>query len=140
MLLPPPEPPPPATTLGTGLPPGKSPTEKFLLEKFVKALERQRLSEKDFKKYLEEGIQNLKIFYKFLNDRPYLKDTKTEVSFYNENIKIEDSHIYGNIDMLEKIDKEIILTDFKTGDYFENWEDVNHDGHKIKSSSRFRFR
>lgn len=110
----------------------KIPTEKFLLEKFVKALERQRLSEKDFKKYLEEGIQNLKIFYKFLNDRPYLKDTKTEVSFYNENIKIEDSHIYGNIDMLEKIDKEIILTDFKTGDYFENWEDVNHDGHKIK--------
>jgi hypothetical protein len=36
------------------------------------------------------------------------------------------------MDQIEKIDKEIILTDFKTGDYFENWEDASHDGHKIK--------
>lgn len=112
----------------------KTPDLEFVKDSFTKNLEKARLPQNEYKKYLKSGIDNLKIYFKYLSKRKILPNTKVEVKFANEGVTIGEVHATGNIDKMEFVgSNEIIVTDLKTGDNFDSWEETGlTDFEKIK--------
>lgn len=109
--------------------------QKIVNEIFENNLSRARLTNSDHKKYLEDGIENLEIYFEDLKKRKILPNTKVEVKFGNEGVLVGGVPVTGNIDKMEFIDdKEIIVTDLKTGESFDSLDEdnVSNSYEKIK--------
>jgi phosphohistidine swiveling domain-containing protein len=92
------------------------------------------LPKNEYEKYLKEGIKKLEDYVKYLKKRKILPNTKVEVKFKNENVTIGNCVLAGNVDRMEFVsDNEIIVTDLKTGDAYESFDEVGlADYEKIK--------
>jgi DNA helicase-2/ATP-dependent DNA helicase PcrA len=110
----------------------KKPTLKFVLESYENSLLNMRLPKQDFKKYLESGEEVLKKYIKYIEKRGILKNTKVEVKFANEGVVLEKAKLTGNIDKIEFVDEEILVTDLKTGSQVYSWEEGSSDWEKTK--------
>jgi DNA helicase II / ATP-dependent DNA helicase PcrA len=104
-----------------------------VLKWFEEFLKNERLNKDDFKKYLERGKKDLKVFYKERKDS--FKDSHfSEFNFRNENIAIDEAFLSGKIDkiVLDEKKKQAEVWDFKTGNHLEKW-DKGNEYEKIKS-------
>ncbi len=112
----------------------KRPEYNFLLQAFEKKLERSRLPEYEYKKYLKDGQINLKKYFEYINIKPILPNTKVETKFSNEGVMIGEVKATGNIDRMEFVGgNEIIVTDIKTGESYTSFEEKGlGDYEKIK--------
>ncbi len=87
-----------------------------ILHDFEAALQNERLSEKDFGFYLEQGSQHLSIFIES-GVFPMTATQKAEVNFSSQGVHIGDARLTGALDLID-IDKEnktITVSDYKTG-------------------------
>jgi DNA helicase-2/ATP-dependent DNA helicase PcrA len=104
-----------------------------LLKWFEGFLRNERLSENDFKKYLERGKKDLKVFYKKKKEN-FEPSHFSEFNFKNENIEVEGVPLSGKIDkiVLDEKEKQAEVWDFKTGNCLEKW-DKGNSYEKVKS-------
>ena len=98
----------------------KLPEIDQVLETFEKLLEKQRLPEPDFEKYLKKSKDALKIFYKERRSG-FDSNHLIERNFRNQGVLIADQKITGKIDKIEKDGNILEVTDFKTGSPIESW-------------------
>ncbi len=113
----------------------KIPELTKIIDVFRNNLERARLPETDFKKFMESGEENLKIYIENLIQRKINPETKVEVKFNNEGVNFDGVQVTGNIDKMEFLSDEIIVTDLKTGESLSDWEEGNEkfsDYEKVK--------
>ncbi len=99
---------------------------------FREALVKERLGEKDFKKFFEQGKEALKVFYK--QKRDILNPNfLTEFNFNEQGCRAGDIPISGKIDLMlpKEKEKEMFVYDYKTGKYARDWKGRG-DWEKIK--------
>lgn len=98
------------------------PDKSQVMDWFEKFLYNQRLSEKDFKKYLNKGIDVLGIFYEKKSGEFHQSDL-SEFNFKSEGVVVEDVPLTGKIDKLSfsEDDKSLVVYDFKTGSSLKEW-------------------
>ncbi len=93
----------------------------FILNSFERFLEAERLSDRDFQKYLEKGKESLKSFCKEKKES-FSKDDLIEKNFRNQGVVVNDHQLTGKIDKITKNeDGKIQVFDFKTGKPLEKW-------------------
>ncbi len=110
---------------------GKVISEKEFISIFKKALIKERLPEKDFKKGYKKGKEALSIFYK-KRKKDFISEYEIEKNFNYQNCFVGDIEITGKIDKMIKKDNEIEVTDIKTGKSLKNFNGVG-DYEKIKA-------
>ncbi len=96
------------------------PSKEEVLKTFEEFLEKQRLSERDFKKYLKRGKDALATFHKERKDS-FNSDDLIEKNFKNQGVVISDQKITGKIDKIKIDEKYLEVSDFKTGIPIESW-------------------
>jgi DNA helicase-2/ATP-dependent DNA helicase PcrA len=106
------------------------PNESKVIDWFGKFLKNQRLSKHDFTHYFKRGKEALTVFFKE-NKKNFKIDHFSEFNFKQEGVIIGETPITGKIDKMEAIEKEMVVYDFKTGKYSENWKGSN-EHEKIK--------
>jgi len=101
----------------------KLPTLEFLQKQFDQNLANQRLNKNDYKKRLEKGLHDLKIFYDTQHATINPND-KVEVNFVSQQVIVNGATLSGKIDRMhiEPSQKEITVIDYKTGKTFHEWE------------------
>lgn len=109
------------------------PNLDFLQQKFTQALTYERLSDSDFEKFLVKGHQKLETYYQSQKNN-FKVDSLLEYDFKNQNVVIGSALITGKLDKIDidKQNKTILVTDFKTGKPIKKW-DVGQSDDKIKS-------
>jgi DNA helicase-2/ATP-dependent DNA helicase PcrA len=100
---------------------GTRPSVDEMLTWFTRCLERQRLNETDFKRMLKHGEGVLPAFYEEGKDLFSAKDI-SERDFRDQGVVVGDVPLTGKIDRMAISDKEILVSDFKTGGSFASWE------------------
>ncbi len=98
----------------------KKPTEDFVIDCFIKALKKERLSNKDFKELSKKGTDCLTLF---LKDREFSPKDMTEVDFKDQNVIIDGAHLTGKIDRIVIDGNNAIVHDYKTGKLVNSWDD-----------------
>lgn len=103
-----------------------------IVSNFETNLNNQHLTKKDFEKYLQKGSDTLRIFFD-KKSQNFLAKGQTELNFSNQHSIIENAHITGKLDFVEinKTDKTIVVTDYKTGKSPYSWK-TNDTYEKIK--------
>ncbi len=91
-----------------------------VLSWFKYFLIKERMSPKDFEKYLEKGQDDLGRFLENKNDRFSPKDI-VEFNFKEQGVKIGDAHLTGKIDRIIDEDGEYKVCDYKTGKPLLSW-------------------
>jgi DNA helicase-2/ATP-dependent DNA helicase PcrA len=102
------------------------------LRDFEVALTKERLSEKDYAQYLQQGSDHLTTFLTS-GAVPITKTQKAEASFSYQDVRIGDACVTGSLDVLDVDEQErtIIVTDYKTGKPSLSW-DKGDDRTKLK--------
>lgn len=92
------------------------------LQDFEAALKKERLSDADFQRYLQQGSEHLPIFLNS-NEAPITKSQKSEVTFKHQDVRLGDARLTGALDVVDinKDDKTIVVTDYKTGHPATAW-------------------
>lgn len=102
------------------------------LHDFETALKKERLSDADFQRFLQQGSEHLPVF---LASRvvPMSPTQKAEVSFNYQDVRQGDARLSGSLDMVDvdEENKEIYVTDYKTGHPSFAWG-KGDDGTKLK--------
>lgn len=101
----------------------KLPTEDEVLNSFEKYLKKQRLSGKDFEKFLKKGTDALKVFYKERREN-FDSGHKIEKNFRNQGVKVAGHRLTGKIDKIEIDGNKMVVTDFKTGNPIKKWKSL----------------
>ena len=98
------------------------PTFKQLQEQFESRIKSKKMSEQDTKLLIEKGQQSLAVYYKQKSSQ-FNAENEHEFNFKHEGVFIDDAHLSGKIDQLiiNKIDKTIVVVDFKTGSSYSRW-------------------
>jgi len=93
------------------------------LHDFEVALTRERLADADFQQYLQQGSQHLPQYFAS-NVLPMTPSQKAEVSFGFQDVRIGEAKLTGSLDMIDvnKDDKTMLVTDYKTGHPSTSWE------------------
>jgi DNA helicase-2/ATP-dependent DNA helicase PcrA len=89
---------------------------------FTLALKKGRLSNLDYKKYLEDGLEKLANYYNFAKERGVAGEILTEVMF-GKDVRLGAVPISGAIDRLEIEESDVKVTDLKTGKSFSSFDD-----------------
>jgi DNA helicase-2/ATP-dependent DNA helicase PcrA len=113
---------------------GKLPKQGEFLRIFEDKLRLQELSEKDFAEKLEQGKDELGLYYEE-NAKLFRKEDLLAVGFKTEGVLVDEAQITGEIDRLSLEDEErkiFKVYDYKTGKPFESWSPTD-DYLKIKS-------
>ena len=77
-------------------------------------------------------MKNLEIFIQNLEKQKELGQIEVEVNFANEGVQIKDVPATGKIDKLVLNGNSAVVTDFKTGKSFRDWNDGDSNYDKIK--------
>jgi DNA helicase II / ATP-dependent DNA helicase PcrA len=96
-------------------------SEKEVYDVFQEVIKKERLSEIDLKKLLEQGRKELTVFYK-ARKNSFKEEDETEKNFASQNCFIEDVPITGQIDRLSPAEDGLVVIDFKTGRSISGWE------------------
>lgn len=94
-----------------------------ILHDFETLLKTERLSDKDFKDYLEKGSAHVTQFIQS-GVLPMTATQKAEVSFAAQGVRLDDAKLTGALDLID-IDEEnktITVTDYKTGTPADDWK------------------
>lgn len=102
------------------------------LRDFELALTKERLDASDFQQYLQQGSEHIPIFLGS-GVLPITSSQKPEVGFSYQDVRIGDARVTGSLDMIDidKTEKTIEVTDYKTGRPSLNW-DKGDDHTKLK--------
>lgn len=111
---------------------GKKQAIEDIVAIFEQNLIEQRLNQQDFDKYLRKGADCLNLFLN-KNYDSFSINQLTELNFNNQNSIINETLITGKLDLvdIDKINKKITVTDYKTGKPSTNWKGRD-DKEKIK--------
>ena len=103
-----------------------------ILGDFETLLRHESLSDRDFEFYLQKGVDDLKVFYAE-RIQTFQPTQIVEHDFYSDNIMIGQARLTGKIDLIDidKAQKTIIVTDYKTGKAPQSWQGRT-DYEKIK--------
>lgn len=103
-----------------------------VLGDFETILRGESLSDRDFEFYLQKGLDDLKVFYD-QRISSFTPAQMTEFDFYSDNIIIGEARLTGKLDLIDidKDDKTLIVTDYKTGKAPLSWKGKT-DYEKIK--------
>lgn len=111
-----------------------------LIEFFEKNIAQEHLDIDELKKYIDKGTNSLTKYFSEKNSL-FNDNQKTEEDFKNEGCIIENALIAGKIDLIDidKPNKTIIVTDYKTGKQFNNWitGDCKVKAHKYRQQLMF---
>lgn len=94
-----------------------------ILQSYQHALEQQYLPKNEFEMYLEKGSQALEAFLEH-HYGTFTPAQKPELDFASEHVQIGDVRLTGKLDVVDinKSDKTIIVTDYKTGKPAHTWK------------------
>ena len=101
-----------------------------ILHDYEEFLQAQYLAEGEYKTYLQKGIDTLQIFLE-AKYADFKLTQQAEVNFAGQHAVLGEAHLTGSIDLIEKIDKSIIVTDYKTGRAVRDWKGTT-DYEKVK--------
>lgn len=101
---------------------GKKQAIEDILTEFEVELKNQHMATVDYDTFLQKGSDILRIFLDKKYDT-FTATQKTELSFSNQHSIAGEAHLTGNIDLadINKNDKSIIVTDYKTGKPALKW-------------------
>ncbi|HEY5806190.1 MAG TPA: ATP-dependent DNA helicase [Candidatus Saccharimonadales bacterium] len=101
---------------------GKIPAEAATHKALAQRLEAKRMSEHDYKLFLERGKEALSAYLK-QRSHTISPENIVEYNFRHEGVFIGDAHLGGKIDKLiiNKQTKEIVIVDYKTGRSHNKW-------------------
>ena len=111
---------------------GKKQAVEDIVSNFEVILRDQHLSQRDFDMYLQKGSDTLRIFLETKYDS-FATTNQTELNFGGQHSIVGEAHLTGSLDLVDinKPDKTIIVTDYKTGKPSDNWTGKT-DYEKIK--------
>ena len=98
----------------------KRPVEDIIHD-FEHELDAQRLDTNDHAQYLSRGIAVLTKFLEASYDT-FSQAQKTELSFAAQGVTIGDARLTGSLDLVDIVDKNIRITDYKTGTPSRDWK------------------
>ena len=101
-----------------------------VLGDFVHELEKQRMNDTDFAFFSKKGGESLSAFLKE-HYKTFNRDQRTELSFANQGVLVGEAHLTGSLDLVDFNDKEITVTDYKTGRPSSSWK-TSTDYDKIR--------
>lgn len=103
-----------------------------MLHDFEVALRKERLDEKDFQHYLQQGSEHIPAFMSS-NVLPMTKTQKAEVSFSFQDVRLDEARLTGSLDLIDVNEPErtLVVTDYKTGRPAQSW-DRGDDHTKLK--------
>jgi DNA helicase-2/ATP-dependent DNA helicase PcrA len=90
-------------------------------EFFSSSLKRKGLIDTDFNKFLERGLDSIKVQY---TDRSawFNPNQQPEEDFRRQGVLIGSARLTGKLDVIEANKKHITVTDYKTGKGIKNWD------------------
>ncbi len=103
------------------------PAREFLTLHFQTALQRELLTEDDYREKLEIGKNILGDYFDQFSEQ-FSADTITEFNFAHDGINIEGIPVTGKIDKIEQTENGLIVTDFKTGNTDSGLKKITHGG------------
>ena len=111
---------------------GKKQAVEDIVSNFEVILRDQHLSQCDFEMYLQKGSDTLRIFLDTKYDS-FAATNQTELNFGGQHSIVGEAHLTGSLDLVDinKVDKSIVVTDYKTGKPSDNWTGKT-DYEKIK--------
>ncbi|MEI7918163.1 MAG: ATP-dependent DNA helicase [Candidatus Saccharibacteria bacterium] len=111
---------------------GKKQAIEDIVSNFETILHDQHLSQRDFEMYLQKGSDTLRIFLDNKYDS-FATTNQTELNFGGQHSIVGEAHLTGSLDLVDinKPDKTITVTDYKTGKPSDNWTGKT-DYEKIK--------
>lgn len=109
---------------------GEQKPHEDILKDFETVLKEQYLPSDEFDHFLQRGSISLHAFLKSGNGQ-FLPNQKTELNFGGQGVSIGDAHLTGILDVVEINDKNITITDYKTGKAVRSWQGKT-DYEKIK--------
>jgi DNA helicase-2/ATP-dependent DNA helicase PcrA len=92
-----------------------------VLRNFEIALSEQRLPQDDFDKFLQKGSDDLLAFFNAKYDS-FSPSQKTELNFRSQNSMVGEAKLSGALDLIDINDKNITVTDYKTGRPAHDWK------------------
>ncbi len=98
------------------------PDVKEVLDVFMATLHSKHLDKDSYKKYLDRGNKNLKIYYERNKDN-FKKKAIVEMDFKDENVMIGEARITGKIDRIDVEDVDVEVVDIKTGSILRSFDD-----------------
>jgi len=103
-----------------------------VLHDFEENLKQERLSNLDYQTYHQKGSEQLQAFLGAQYDT-FNVNQKSELNFGGQESFLGDAHLAGMLDVVElnKADRTMIVTDYKTGKPSLNWKG-SEDYEKIK--------
>jgi DNA helicase II / ATP-dependent DNA helicase PcrA len=101
-----------------------------ILHDYEQFLREQYLDDNDFQTYLQKGSDALQAFLaeKYIEFTP---NQQAEISFAGQHVIVGDAQLTGSIDLLDRQQKSITVTDYKTGRPVRDWKGST-DYEKIK--------
>lgn len=103
---------------------GKKQKIDDILKYYESNLAKTHLNSRDFKYFLQKGIE---VLQKFISKKhsTFSVNQLVELNFSNQQCVINDTHLTGKIDLadVDKISNTITVTDYKTGDPIQRWTD-----------------
>ena len=111
---------------------GKKQAIEDIISNFESNLVGQHLAKKDFENFLCKGSDTL-LAYLDKNYDSFKISQQTELNFFNQHSIVGEAHLTGKLDLadIDKINKTIIVTDYKTGKPASSWNGKD-DFEKIK--------
>lgn len=117
---------------------GKRQPIEDILGNFETNLKNQYLEDADFQKFLQKGMESLRIF---LDEKysSFVKSQKTELDFKTQNVILGEAHITGKLDLvdIDTLAKTVRVTDYKTGKPSGKWVSSNIKFHKYRQQLLF---
>lgn len=101
-----------------------------ILRDYEDTLREMRLTDADFRFYLQKGSDVLTNFLKARPDN-FTPRQKAEVSFSHQGVTVGQARLTGSVDMIEINDSVVSVTDYKTGKPVASWKGST-DSEKIK--------
>ncbi len=101
---------------------GKRQAIEDIVSNFEMNLKIQNMNEKDFNDFLQRGKDALQIFFE-KKYNTFQQTQNTELNFSNQYSIIDQAHLTGKLDVvqIDKINKIIRVTDYKTGKPSKTW-------------------
>lgn len=103
------------------------PAANALLNWFEEALRRERMTESEFRHFLNHGKESLDVWWNARGKNINISH-RSEVDFSSQGVVVEGAALSGKIDKMIPHEDEMMVYDFKTGKAKTGWE--GHDAHE----------
>lgn len=101
---------------------GKKQAIEDIISNFERDLKNQQMKSNDFQDFFQKGSDALQAFFDAKYDT-FTATQQTEINFSNQHSIINQAHLTGKLDLvdIDKTNKTIAVTDYKTGKPTVNW-------------------